>query len=151
MKHHCNHCIKFSLSLSLSLSPLPAEAPIITIRTPNQVIALNEESNSERAKFKCQARGEPAPSITWLHNSERINNPFQPIGKYNATSVKEMSEDGGYLVTSDLHINSLNAFDSGNVTCMVMSMTQDGNPSELPTVSHTSQLSILGKYTQVQV
>ena len=83
-----------------------------------------------------------------MHNSVLIDSPFHPEGKYNTTSRNELSEDGGYLVTSNLYINSLNAFDSGNVTCMVMAMADSEIDEEIPPVSHTSQLSVLGKYAK---
>lgn len=124
----------------------PPDAPIITFLTRDQVIPLESESENQQASFRCLAVGEPAPSIRWSHKSVSVNDLSSPENKYTVTTQSEVRGDGSVLVTSELRINTLRVFDSGDVRCEAFNMPETAGESSVISTSSTSELSILGEW-----
>lgn len=55
----------------------PAEPPQVTVELQQQEVVYGET-----VRFACQARGKPAPSVTWLHNAQ----PLSPSPRHRLTS-----------------------------------------------------------------
>lgn len=55
----------------------PAEPPQVTVELQQQEVVYGET-----VRFACQARGKPAPSVTWLHNAQ----PLSPSLRHRLTS-----------------------------------------------------------------
>lgn len=60
---------------ALALSP--SEPPQVTVELQQQEVVFGET-----VRFACQARGKPAPSVTWLHNAQ----PLSPSPRHRLTS-----------------------------------------------------------------
>lgn len=53
------------------------EPPQVTVELQQQEVVYGET-----VRFACQARGKPAPSVTWLHNAQ----PLSPSPRHRLTS-----------------------------------------------------------------
>ncbi|MEE6484497.1 hypothetical protein FKM82_013888 [Ascaphus truei] len=77
----------------------------VTVLEPPSVSRALEDQSAlvgSTARFTCEAHGNPAPNLTWLHNTV----PIHPSPRYQASGNK-------------LRIANLNAEDSGMYQCVV--------------------------------
>ena len=93
--------------------------------------------SSDSTTFSCVVKGYPQPTIVWYHNDvNTVNSP----NKY--TVQESVSDEAPFIVASTLEIINLSSHDSGNVTCVAMVTTFEG---ESYVEQKTSQLSVLGE------
>ncbi len=123
------------------------EAPIITESPKNRIIALDDNRPNQSATFHCQARGQPKPEIKWLHHSPDIEDDLNSdtIGKYLLRTDAVSTPTGDYIISSWLTVNTVDAFDAGEVVCSVMA-DDDELPTDLQTVQTMAQLAVIGEY-----
>uniref|UniRef100_A0A3Q4HBQ6 Ig-like domain-containing protein n=1 Tax=Neolamprologus brichardi TaxID=32507 RepID=A0A3Q4HBQ6_NEOBR len=71
---------------------------------PAKIEQKQQRSSQEEATLRCNAKGEPAPVITWLSPSNKVISPA--LDKYQVL-------DDGTLV-----VQKIQGFDKGNYTCI---------------------------------
>ncbi|XP_064398715.1 uncharacterized protein LOC135345243 isoform X2 [Halichondria panicea] len=137
---------------TLNLTLVVYQAPIITESPKNRIIALDDNRPNQSATFHCQARGQPKPEIKWLHHSPDIEDDLNSdtIGKYLLRTDAVSTPTGDYIVSSWLTVNTVDAFDAGEVVCSVMA-DDDELPTDLQTVQTMAQLAVIGSFNSLDL
>ena len=96
--------------------------------------------NTRSTTLMCTVMGHPRPTFRWKLDGVFISHSPRAI-KYSP-GENVIAEDP-FVVESTLAITDLHSSDSGNVTCVAMVTTNDGQSYE---DERTFQLSVLGEF-----
>jgi len=98
--------------------------------------------NQGSVNFTCEAKGTPAPTISWFLNERNVT-------QLDDSRFREHSSTVGAITTGQLTVTELHAADSGILKCVAAALIQ--TMSGVPRFDNFSQatLSVLSKYLQI--
>ena len=100
----------------------------------SQVVVLSTSDANQLVTYYCRIRGYPSLEISWKHNGKEI---LRNGNKY----ILNFSRVEDTIFESSFAIQSLDNYDSGNVTCTGTIRPGDGESK----TTATAFLSVLGK------